>query len=298
MDQDLPQSSTVVPNQNKLIFKRILLICSAALLVIILTIGGILYTNPSLRPSFLSVQKESVSIGRPTGVIAQVGAEYLYQQTLTKTPKDELVRQSIVLQGAAADGLIKLDPSIYNSPQLDAAKRKQTTDNIQKQIDDVMPGIHGTVVFVWFNHALPPLTYDQAKQIAGERMNFYYNQVKNHRLTITEAAQQIQNDPKIKKIIDPKFQDSVSYDFSQNYMPNITFIPSFDKFITALPPGGLTPLYLAKDSEDTRGIKSEQKGIDAAYLFAEVTKKVTSGSSVSFSDWYADKYQKYEIKYY
>lgn len=297
MNQDLPQPIPI-PSQKDLSLKKIILICSAAILVIFLAVAVILYTNPSLRPAFLATQKESASKGGPAGVIAQVGTEYLYQSTLSKTPKDELIRESIVLQGAAADGLIKLNPSIYNSPELDAAKRKQAVNDIQKQMDDTMPGIHGTVVFVWFNHPLPPLTYGQAKQIASERMNFYYNQVKNHQLTITEAAQQIQKDPEIKKVIDPKFQDSVYYDFNQNYVPNITFIPSFDKLITALPTGGLTPLYLAKDSEDTRGIKSEQKGVDAAYLFAEVTKRVTSGSGISFSDWYTDKYQKYEIKNY
>ena len=58
-------------------------------------------------------------------------------------------------------------------------------------------------------------------------------------------------------------------------------------------PGQVSDIYLAKDKKADSSIM-----IDAIYMFAQVDKGKVNSKSLDFDQWYNQKKNNYEIKYY
>jgi hypothetical protein len=241
----------------------------------------------------------------PQGAIAKVGEEFIFQQDLDnelssypikKNPNarqlllNKIATDSIVLQGAAEDKVITLDPTVFNSPNKDYLKRIQLVDMAKNLINNQADGIQGRIISVWFynNGLIGPLGYNKSKEIAYEKISQLQADVKNQKITINQAAEKITQDVTLDQI-DKAYKTNASFKFDAKKGQQITFVPEFDQLLWQLPEGGVTDVFLAKDNE---GDKKE-----ALYLFGQVSKKINSNKT-SFNSWLPVKQKAYETIYY
>lgn len=242
--------------------------------------------------------------------LAQVGEEKIYQSDLDKETAvypplknfdvmrfllDKIATDSAILQGAQEDGLIKLDNSVFNSPNKDYYKRIKLVSQIKQDINNQADSIQGSVVSIWFyNMNLGSLTYDQAKALAYTKIKKIHGQVKSGKMTIGEAGRAISSDDSLIQI-DKSYKSNAIFNFSaikNEDNEKITFDPKLDAILWGLQEGEISDIYLAKDKPG----ELYGKEVEAAYFFGQVTKKVQKGKA-GFSEWLNQKQIKYFLKY-
>lgn len=241
-------------------------------------------------------------------IIANVGDEYIYQQDLSveeyhyptiasktrETLLKKLITDSITLQAAAADSLITLDASIYNTPTKNYDKRIATVKQVKEKISARQEKVKGSLISVWFYNDARPTTLEanKAKEIAFSKINPLYNAVKAKQITPKQAAQQIQSDTSLATI-DVAYKSNAILEFEAGIDQEIVFDKDFESKIRQLQPGQVSDLVLIKDLD----IKTKQPR-DAVYMFAQVDERKGSGTSESFDDWYKRKEGQYAITTY
>lgn len=296
MDQSTPPQPPVSPPpmvapKNQLLKNKFLIIGICILLVI-----GVIALILKLS-------------GQPSQTkIAKVGTETLYQKDLdtelaaypvikgvdaSKLLQKKLISDSIILQGAAADKIITLDPNVFNSVDKNYEKRLQLIAQAKKSIQGQSDHIQGTIVSIWFSNSQPgPAGYEKGKQIAYAQISKLYNDVKSGKITIEQAGEAIKNDSELAQV-DPAYAANALIPFEASGNSAITFDKPFNTMLWNLPQGQLTPLYLAKDKD----YKTKQM-IDAVYMFAQVSQRKTDTGITDFQTWYDQKQKLYEVTLY
>lgn len=278
--------------KNRLFYLIIILV-----LIVILIAGGILYLlNPKaiqniLSPlPFLSTTKSQPNTQNK--IIAKVGEENIYQKdldaALTGLSKistasqsailkqqvfDQLIQDSVILQGGQADGLIKLDNTTFNSTNKDYGKRATLVDQVRKAVFDQTPGSKGTVVTVWYKQA-------KDKSLASDKISQLRQEVADGKITIQQAIDNIKADNTLAKL-DPNYQINAGFAFSSQKDRPATTYPEFDNILQSLKPGETSSVYEATKS---------------GFLFGQVSKVVTTTSVIDFSDWLAQKQKIYPVQ--
>jgi hypothetical protein len=240
-------------------------------------------------------------------ILAKVGTENIYQHELhaeyadypfaqspkvTKLLLAKIAKDSIILQAGQAEGLVTLDANAFNSPNVDYGKRLQLVSKVQDTISQRVNSVSGSVISIWFDNVSPgSVGYDKGKQIAYTTIQTIYNLLKNKNISISQAAQFIENDAALAQV-DPAYKSNALLQFSADTSDTITYVPAFDAMIRKLSPGQLTPIYLAKDTDKSK------KTVDAVYMFAQVSSKKDNGQNENFNHWYAQKQKDYEITIY
>lgn len=243
----------------------------------------------------------------PAGVFAKVGKELLHESDLNyelsfyptlpgQNPQEiviaKMIRDSIILQGAADDGLITLDPSIFNSASKDYAKRIETVARARELIEKKSVVLKGTVIAIWFHNMQPgPAGYERGKQIAFAEMNRILSDLQGNRMTMAEAANQIRGNTALAQV-DPSYRGNASFDFAVARGQKITFSPEIDAEIFKLSAGQTSGILIGKDLDPRTGQK-----IDAVYMIARVDEKDTSAVS-NFDSWYESKSNVYKVVRY
>lgn len=244
----------------------------------------------------------------PDKIILKVGSENIYQkdfdielsaQPNSAAPKlkeiilNKLSEDSAILQGGAEEKLTTLDSTVFNSLTKDYKKRLLLISDIKKKLSAESDNITGTTVSIWFNNVTPGIIgYTQGKQTALEKITKIYNDVKDKKITITQAADQIKNDASLAKV-DPAYKTNAKQDFQVNPGQTITFMSEFDALLWKLNPGELTPLYTGKDKDSKTG-----QLVDSLYTFGTVTSKISAGKIQSFENWLSAKLKQYATTTY
>ena len=240
-------------------------------------------------------------------VAEKVGKENIYKEVLdteyanyplsrsasvTKHLLAKIAKDSIILQAGQAEGLISLDATVFNSPDVNYEKRIQLVSKVEDVISQRENKVSGSVISIWFDNFSPgSVGYDKGKQIAYTTIQTIYNQLKNKNISISQATQFIINDAELARV-DPSYKSNALLNFTANASDTITYVPAFDAMIRKLSPGKLTPIYLAKDTDRNK------KTVDAVYMFAQVTSKKDDGQNENFDEWYGQKQKAYEITIY
>lgn len=253
----------------------------------------------------------STTQNTPTAVIVKVGQENIYQKDLDsemqnfpslknvdrrKLLLDKMIKDSIILQGARADGIVKLDSSIFNSLQKDYYKRMDLISAIRKKIDMKGDILKGAIVSLWFyNRAPGKVGYDKGREIARDTITKLHDGVVNKRLTIQQAGQAIRNDPNLGNV-DAAYLSNALLEFSKKPTEPIVFDGGFDAIIKQLKTNEVSDVYLAKSKQWEAG-RPTDKMIDAVYMFAQVTEKKKTDIT-SFDDWVSLKAKSYAVTLY
>ncbi len=257
----------------------------------------------SVPSPVVSVTSEPINTNK---AVAQVGEENIYQnildtrialavaagkkndEELKKEVLDSFVEESILLQ----ESKITPDPKIFNSSGLDIVQRAQTASQLkydQKNgFDNQINGKEGYIIAVWTkNMKIPAMGYEKSKQIAREKIDSLYNEVKSGTITIQEAGEKIKNDAVIAQI-DSSYKGNAIAHFkitSADDMCN-TCIREMTADLWALPENGLTGIYTLHRTKD-----------EEFYAFGQVTKIQTGGSG-TYDEWFGKMKEKYALKIY
>lgn len=292
--------------------KRIILLFFVITFVIItlditglISVKGIIKNIGDLITNNLLVTKN-----KETEIILSVGKENIYKKDLDYELKNyvslnkeddkknlinKIIKDSIILQGAEADGLVKLDKSVFNSPQKEYPQRMELVNEIVAKINSESDILNGGVVSLWFYNKGPgKIGYDKGRETAGKIITDLRSRVAGKKITLERAAQEIRNNPNLS-FVDVAYLSNAYFKFNKNPSKAIVFDPKFDAVIKKLKTGEVSDVYLAKSKEWING-KPSNKEIDSVYMFAQIHSRKKNGVG-SFESWYRSKAKIYAIKY-
>lgn len=242
------------------------------------------------------------------GVIAKVGEELIYGKDLNyelaygpKNPDremrqllfDKVIVDSMILQEARKRGMVQLDDSVYNNNKKNNKKRVDLVARIKQDVAADAAKIEGAVISVWFyNEIAPDMGYQKAKQYTLEKITAVHEQVKNGKLTMKQAANELRKDAELAKA-DPAYATNAYFEFSSNEDEKITFSPEFDAIIRNLQEGVVSDVVTVQDQP-----ADQEKPLDAVHMFAKVDKKIQSSDISSLDSWITELKQSYEVIVY
>lgn len=255
--------------------------------------------------------KASVDQIEQLPIAAKVGEENIYQKDLDlavslypATPSAEtrkfilekIVTDSIILQGAQTDGLMTLDETVYNSSSTDYLKRTQLVKKMSDQITQEAKKISGAVITIWF------INDQSGKQAALDKITKLHDDLKSSKITLAQAGDAIKNDPNFAKL-DSAYQQKSVLEFKNRSKgleflgsDTVTFDKGIDSLLWNLNEGEVSKVNLIQYQDPNATNMSRR--VDAAYVFAHVTKISGNNKIASFEDWLAQKRKVYEVKYY
>lgn len=284
------------------------------MLIAAVTIG--LYVQQTKKPQQAQKppseqQKEATSSAystyNPKNEVAKVGGETIYQEDLdyeivkqphlpsdksasTKLILEKIATDSAILQGAKEDSLISLDNTIYNSTEKDYAKRLKTVADIKIKVQNQSTSLTGTIVSIWFyNTKIGPLGLEKAKQLALEKITKLQADVKSGKITIEQAAQDIQDDSTLAQV-DTQYKSNASFDFQASKNQQIGFNKAFNDSLWSLPASSTTEVFIGQDT------RSDGQKYDALYQFGYIKTKSNSNLD-NLENWLLAKIKKYALTY-
>lgn len=296
-------------NTNKIIRRTFILLAGFLILLIILQYFKIIQIQQWLYPGSGGVNPSSSGNQNNNGsqIIARVGTENIYRSDLDfevwnypfkeegteKLLLDKIIEDSIIIQSAQKDGFIKIDKTVFNSPQKDYLKRVELVKSIKTILDNRQDTIKGNIVAVWFLNRYPGKAgLERGKATALDKITSLHRSVKNNEITILQAAQKIIDDNTLEDI-DPDYATNAIISFEASPEEKITRDEDFDKVIRNLKVGEISDVFTVKDLASG----SEQKQ-ETAYMFAQITERKNQGQKQKFDDWLLSKKKNYEIVYY
>jgi hypothetical protein len=241
------------------------------------------------------------------GAAAKVGEEIIYNvdinrelaalpnsddPTTIRNVFNKIVNDSVTLQGAAKEGLIKLDPTTYNTNTKDYKKRIALVAQAKNSIAKTVDSYSGSFVSLWFHNQKPgKVGYAKGKQIAYSKIKPLYDQVKAGKMTMLQASDEIIADDTLFDVDEAfKVNSYGEYQATQEEAP--TFNPSFNTILSNLKTGEVSQLYTAKDLDEKGNL------IDAVYIFGKADKIITGKGYSSYDEWLELQKEKYEVTQY
>jgi len=281
--------------------KRALFITSFVLFVFLGSVGVVVFYN-----NFSPLFKASNGPVNGDSVIAKVGAENLYQKDLdyelslhpqkddpqtSETILQKMITDSIVLQGGAADNLITIDSTIFNSPTKDYGKRIEAVTTVKEGVLAKAEHTKGTVISIWFrnNDYIGPLGLEKSKQVAYGKISALQNQIASGKITIDQAGEMIIKDATLAQI-DKAWTNNAIFHFDATGTDRISFSSQFDTILRDLKPGEVSEVYLARNVD-----VDPNKRYEALYYVGQVLSKTNSGNLSNFDTWLSQKRKLYEV---
>lgn len=267
-------------------------------------------TNPSgtqITP-FAGSNNETPAESNPVdGAIMKVGDEYIYDSDfnyeLTYYPaedpgaaeeilKNKMIQDSVILQGAQAEGLITLDSSIYNSRNKDYPKRIEAVMQLKDKLDQKATALEGSVISIWFNNmGAGNAGYEKGKQTALTEITRLQKDLKDKKISMEQAGFQIKNNTTLAAV-DSSYRANAIFNFSVSDNQKITYSPDIDKQIYQLNQGDISAVLTGKDLDPTTG-----QIIDSVYMVVQVSKRATT-TVTSYDKWLEEKTKVYAVEKY
>ncbi|MBA3723538.1 MAG: hypothetical protein H0W89_01440 [Candidatus Levybacteria bacterium] len=279
-------------------------------LIVVFMVGYILQTTfftKKAAPADTAVTvPTNLDTAKPNDIIARVGEERIYKNDLdleltSYPPQADIIREqlllkkivkdSIILQAGAKEGLITLDASVYDSATKDYLKRIQMVEGVKDRIEEKSYALEGNVISIWFGNTIPaPIGPEAGKALALSKITSLHQAVKNKQMTIERAAEAIRNDTSLAQIDPTSYKTNALLPFKVKQDEAITLDPAFDTSIRRLNVGEVSAIYLAKAKDSERNVE-----LDALYMFAQVKQKTAETPINSFDAWYEGQKTQYEI---
>lgn len=301
-----PQVSESYTSEKKFPLRPIVII-----LVAILLLGGgfYIFNKYSIEKSSIPGTTQNQTDENPPapGVIAKVGDELIYQRDLdleiaTYPPilpieqrkqllLDKIASDSAVLQAGKKEGLISLNPTIYNSEDKDYLKRIKAVEQVKTKIEGEAGKSEGVIVSIWFYNfgEAAPIGYDKGKELALQKITQLHTEVKSGKKTIKQAAEAIKNDPQMTQLDPLSYKQNASQPFNTSVNTLVSFNKDLEKQLLSLSKGGVSDIVLSTEP------MFDKPGF---YQFGQVTEKVNNNKFLSFDNWFNKIHGEYEITLY
>jgi hypothetical protein len=241
------------------------------------------------------------------GAIMKVGDEYIYETDfnyeLTYYPsedpgsaeeilKNKMIQDSIILQGAQADGQISLDSTIYNSREKDYPKRIEAVMQLKDKLDQKATALEGSVISIWFNNMGAGTTgYEKGKKTALTEITRLQKDIKDKKISMEQAGFQIKNNASLAAV-DSSYRANAIFNFSVSDNQKITYSPDIDRQIYLLNQGDTSSVLTGKDLDP-----ATNQMIDSVYMVAQISKRATT-TVTSYDKWLEEKTKAYAVEKY
>lgn len=201
---------------------------------------------------------------------------------------NKMFKDSIILQSAEKDGLIKLDDKVFNARNKNYRLRLRLIDLAKQEIEKKVNLLEGKAVVIWFQNGTPgEAGYEKGRQIAFQKLTNLHQQVEQKKITIDQAITAVKEDESLIEV-DTSYIGNAEIVFKAEADSSITIDPELDAKIKELGEGELSNVMEGKDLVPGQNGKRE-----SFFLFAQVNKK-GKGSIASFDSWYAENLKNYE----
>ncbi|MBU1000209.1 SurA N-terminal domain-containing protein [Patescibacteria group bacterium] len=260
----------------------------------------------SQKPSEPGVPPPLPSLSDQGKIIATIGNEQIFESDLeaelayypfqpttsqkTKELKERLltkiIQDSELLQEADEKGLISLDETVFNSPNKNYTKRIELVKEAKVALQAYEGQISGESIAVWcYNIYVPKIgikealdqhmsieearefSIQKAKEIAREKIEKLYQDIKIGKITIKEAGEIIKNDSSLADI-DPQYKTNAYQKFESLPKDEPFYLSEeANKVLWSLEEGELSPILTLKDTS------ADGKVRDSIFLIIKVAKR-------------------------
>ncbi len=256
------------------------------------------------------MEKEYAKVGEETiygadlnfYILVYYGDVVTKGEPLTESIKNDVlnkvVRDSRILQGAAELGLLELEDSFFVGPVKDNDERLSRAQQVEEKIkSEVLNTVSGEQLSIWFhpvvNNEESEFNYEEAKQIAREKIEDVYQGLKSGQYSSFEgAAEIIQNNATLKKI-DPSLEAN-SYVVLEGIPMGSDFSDDADleQAFFSLNEGEMSSILTVEiNSSDL------EKAVPYRYAILKVTERKEDGYE-SFDNWLKEQENRYHLEIY
>ena len=205
---------------------------------------------------------------------------------------EKLIDDQITLEKAQKENIIPNYPNSENMSKQEYLERTKLVQEVKDKVNEKGNIIRGKMVMVWFynNLHIGPKGFEGSKKMAFDKINPFYQQVKNEELTIDQVGLILKRDKSIAEI-DPVWESNAIVPFVYYQNGTATHWPEFNKLLWETEPGKITPLHLGG------GILRDGKPVDELYIFAQIDHKSTGSSYGDYQEWLDQKRKEYNGNY-
>lgn len=246
-------------------------------------------------------------------VIAQIGKETLFGEDLnyelkvyfpqvlkTKDPVpeeiknkalDQIVKDSILLQAAADEGVISLNEKVFNNQKKDQRQRNIMINSIEEKINKkLINWVKGEMISIWFKNIYEPkMGLTVARQVTREKMEAIYNDLTAGVLpSLKEAGEVIKNDPALA-LIDPSYKGNAYLEFEIKQGESFFIDPKVQEEAFKLQVGQLSEILVGQDQNPGGEF------YDCNFIVMKILKRELKGYQ-SVEDWFNQKSKNYEVE--
>ena len=249
----------------------------------------------------------------PQKVIAQVGKETLYGQDLNyelsiyfpevyksdepvpeeikKKVLDQIIKDSLLLQSAADEGIIDLNEAVFNNLNKEYRARNILVNSIEEKANQKLVNwVKGELISIWFKNIYEPkMGLEAARQVTRAKMEGIYSRLKSGNLaSLEQAAEEIKNDPALA-LIDPSYQGNARVAFEIEQGEEFFIDPKIQERVFKLPPGEVSEILVGQDQSPSGEF------YDCCFMVIKIEEQKMKGYQ-SFEDWFNQKKGNYEVE--
>jgi hypothetical protein len=230
-------------------------------------------------------------------IIATVGDEKIYQEDLeyelANHPQrldpgtrdiliEQMIRDSIILQGGMRDGKVTLDSTVFNSKSKNFDMRSEKVQQVLQLVKNESNTATGTVITIWFlnNNHTGTLGYERGKSFAYSKIAPLHKAVSEGTMTPSEAAESIASDQTLSQI-DVAYNTNAKIDFSILEGEKVTFDDNLNNIIWTLNSGDTSDIIALTEDSYVYGDNAE-----VAYAFVYMEERQMKENAITIDEWY------------
>lgn len=254
--------------------KKILLIFLGVILLVLAFGGaGIYYKQIFKTNQPEETQKVKPPVELPAGAVVKIKNELIYkedfQNELLRSPSfsdeekakmasdvstlkekflNKILRDSLILQGAASESLVTLTDDVYNSPSKDYRKRMDLVSSAtEKLIEKKVSKITAERITLYFYNTNPPsVGLEKAKEMVQEKMGSLREKLVAGELDMVGAGETIKKDTTLSKI-DPAYKANAYFKWKNLSLEKKTYSdPGLDKLVKNAKVGKISEVLTGK----------------------------------------------------
>lgn len=184
--------------------------------------------------------------------------EYVSAQPIPAETLNEVVnilmQDSTLLQEAEKNGLLALSEDFFNNSSKNYALRNKNIALAKNSLSDkLVEKISGEAVSIWFNNTIVPISVEEGKKLAKEKIQPIYDQLKAGEITFDQASQMIIADSEIGEKIDPDYVGNAYMVFEDvEIQPGPFVSENLNQEARSLGVGQISSIVIGESNDETK----------------------------------------------
>lgn len=211
---------------------------------------------------------------------------------------DIMMTDSFLLQQASDLSLVSLDSTVYNSNAKDLKKRFQVVGNVKEQLGDrLVQKASFEYVSIWFRNTEVPISVEEGRAVAEEKINALYDRLLSGEITMEEAGDIIKSDTEIGEKCDPAYKNN-AYGLVTDWEKGVSYFhqsTNLDTSLWSLGEGQMSTVVVGQEIYYPPDNPTEEETIDVQFIIIKMNLRssavATEGESYESTDEMLDQKQ-------